>query len=63
MFMQWENVALYPGSKKHCEGPLNIFFPKSMLVMVLKNVQVLFKVLLEYKINRTFQVGLFLKAL
>lgn len=31
--------------------------------MVPKNVQVLFKVLLKYKSNTTFQVGLFLKAL
>lgn len=34
-----------------------------MLVMVPKNVRVLFKVLLLYQANRTFQEGLFLKAL
>lgn len=34
-----------------------------MSVMVPKNVQILFKVLLKYKLNSTFQEGLFLKAL
>lgn len=34
-----------------------------MLVMVPKNVQILFKVLLKDKVNSTFQEGLFLKAL
>lgn len=63
MFMQWENIALCPGSKKHIEKSPNFFSPKSMLVMVSKNVQILLKVLLWYKVNSTFQEGLLLKAL
>lgn len=63
MVMQWENIALYPGSKKHSEESSNKFFSKSMLLMVPKKFQIRFKVLLKYKVNSTFQEGLFLKAL